>query len=98
MSELNLAGACIFRPVGRQRAGRLHAVALPYQTGDLLDVERRVLECLGRGPSQRVEWLPTEVQRQLFEHAASGAPGDAARLKSQIARFLHGHKDASESR
>ena len=71
---------------------------LPYQTGDLLDVERRVLECLGAALVSEWNGLPTEVQRRLFEHAASGAPGDAARLKSQIARFLHGHKDASESR
>ena len=72
--------------------------ALPYQTGDLLDVERRVLECLGAALVSEWNGLPTEVQRRLFEHAASGAPGDAARLRSQIARFLHGHKDASESR
>jgi hypothetical protein len=71
---------------------------LPYQTGDLLDVERRVLECLGAGLVSEWNGLPTEVQRRLFEHATSGAPGDAARLKSQIARFLHGPKDASESR
>ena len=68
---------------------------LPYETGDLLDVERRVLECLGAALVSEWNGLPTEVQRKLFEHAASGASGDAARLKSQIARFLHGHKDAS---
>ena len=71
---------------------------LPYEIGDLLDVERRVLECLGAALVSEWNGLPTEVQRRLFERAASGASGDAARLKSQIARFLHGHKDASESR
>jgi hypothetical protein len=71
---------------------------LPYETGGLSDVERRILECLGAALVSEWNGLPTEVQRRLFEHAASGTSGDAARLKSQIARFRHGHKDASESR
>jgi len=46
------------------------------------------------------EWndLPTDVQRRLFEHAASGKSHDAALLKTRIARFLHDHKDASDPR
>jgi hypothetical protein len=42
-----------------------------------------------------IEWidLPTDVQRRLFEHAASGKSHDAALLKARIARFLHNHKD-----
>jgi len=71
---------------------------LPYETGDLLDVERRVLECLGAALVSEWNGLPTDVQRRLFEYAASGASRDAAQLKSRIARFLHDHKDASESR
>ena len=68
---------------------------LPYEPGDLLEVERRVLECLGAA-----EWngLPTDVQRRLFEHPASGKSRDAALLKTRIARFLHDNKDASDSR
>jgi hypothetical protein len=66
---------------------------LPYEPSDLLDVERRVLECLGA--ALVIEWndLPTDVQRRLFEHAASGKSHDAALLKARIARFLHNHKD-----
>ena len=45
---------------------------LPYETGDLLDVERRVLECLGAAPVSEWNGLPTDVQRRLFEYAASG--------------------------
>ena len=71
---------------------------LPYEIGDLLDVERRVPGVSRLGLVSEWNGLPAEVQRRLFEHAASGASGDAARLKSQIARFLHSHKDASESR
>ena len=70
---------------------------LPYETGDLLDVERRVLECLGAALVSEWNGLPTDVQRKLFEHAASGASRDAAPLKSRLARFLHDRKDASES-
>jgi hypothetical protein len=66
---------------------------LPYETGDLLDAERRVLECLGAALVSEWNDLPTDVQRRLFEHAASRKSYDAARLKARIARFLHNHKD-----
>ncbi len=66
---------------------------LPYKTGDLLDAERRVLECLGAALVSEWNDLPTDVQRRLFEHAASGNSHDAALLKARIARFLHNHKD-----
>ena len=70
---------------------------LPYETGDLLDLERRVLECLGAALVSEWNNLPTDVQRRLFEHATSGKSRDAALLKTRIARFLHDHKDASDS-
>ena len=71
---------------------------LPYETGDLLDLERRVLECLGAALVSEWNGLPTDVQRRLFEHAASGKSHDDALLKTRIARFLHDHKDALGSR
>ena len=70
---------------------------LPYEAGDLLEVERRVLECLGAALVSEWSDLPTDVQRRLFEHATSGKLGDAALLKTRIARFLHDHKDALDS-
>jgi hypothetical protein len=66
---------------------------LPYETGDLMDAERRVLECLGAALVSEWNGLPTDVQRRLFEHAASAKSHDAALLKARIARFLHNHKD-----
>jgi hypothetical protein len=66
---------------------------LPYETGDLLDAECRVLECLGAPLVSEWNGLPTDVQRRLFEHAASAKSHDAALLKARIARFLHNHKD-----
>ena len=80
--------------VGTRKAGRQ-----PYrgpcrmETSDLLDAERRVLECLGAALVSEWNDLPTDVQRRLFEHAASGKSHDAALLKARIARFLHNHKD-----
>jgi hypothetical protein len=59
---------------------------LPYETGDLLDAERRVLECLGAALVSEWNGLPTDVQRRLFEHAASGKSHDVALLKARIAR------------
>ena len=60
--------------------------------------KRRVLECLGAALVSEWNGLPTDVQRRLFEHAASGKSRDAALLKTRIARFLHDHKDASDWR
>src|SRR5271155_1713335 len=71
---------------------------LPYETGVLLKPERRVLECLGAALVSEWSNLPTDVQRRLFEHATSGKLRDAALLKTRIARFLHDHKDDSDSR
>jgi hypothetical protein len=66
---------------------------LPYKSGDLLDAERRVLECLGAALVSEWNDLPTDVQRRLFEHAATGKSHDAALLKARITRFLHNHED-----
>jgi hypothetical protein len=66
---------------------------LPYEPSDLLHVERRVLECLGGALVSAWNDMPTDVQRRLFEHAASGKSYDAALFKARIARFLHNHKD-----
>jgi hypothetical protein len=57
-------------------------------------VEERVLRFLGAAVIMQWNDLPTEIQRKLFDDAASMS--DSARqfeLKRQIARFLHEHKD-----
>ena len=45
---------------------------LPYETGDLLDAERRVLECLGA--ALVIEWndLPTDVPAQALRARGVG--------------------------
>jgi hypothetical protein len=56
--------------------------------------EERVLRCLGAAVIMQWNDLPTEIQRKLFDDAASMS--DLVRqfeLKQQIARFLHEHKD-----
>jgi hypothetical protein len=56
------------------------------------------LECLGAALVSEWNDLPTDVQRRLFVHAASGKSHATAVLKTQIARFLHDHKGASGGR
>ena len=56
--------------------------------------DKKILECLGAAVIMRWGTLPTKIQRDLFEYAASLA--DLAQTtppKGQIARFLHNHKD-----
>jgi len=43
--------------------------SLPYEAGGLLDMERRILECLGAALVSEWNSLPTDIQRKLFEHA-----------------------------
>ncbi len=71
---------------------------MPYEPGDLLLLERRVLVCLGAALVSEWNGLANDVQRRLFERATSGKSHDAALLKARIARFLHDHKDDSDSR
>jgi hypothetical protein len=76
--------------------GGASAVSWPvrYEAGDLLETERRVLECLGAALVSEWNDLPTDLQRRLFEHATTGKSHDPAVLKERIARFLHDYKDA----
>jgi hypothetical protein len=56
--------------------------------------DKKILECLGTAVIMRWGTLPTKIQRELFEHAASLADlAQTASAKGQIARFLHNHKD-----
>lgn len=58
------------------------------------EAEQRILRRLGAAMIAKWNDLPTEMQRQLFQHAVStGEPRDVSQLKEEIARFLHNHKD-----
>lgn len=60
------------------------------------EVEKKILRCLGAAVIVQWNELPTEIQRRLFQHAVTmGEPPHAIRLKEEIARFLHNHKDAA---
>ncbi len=60
----------------------------------LQEAEERILRCLGAAVILQWNDLPTEIQRNLFEDAASMSdPARRFRLKQLIARFLHDHKD-----
>jgi hypothetical protein len=56
--------------------------------------EERILRYLGAAVIMQWNNLPTEIQRILFEDAASmGTATRRFQLKQQIAQFLHDHKD-----
>ena len=56
--------------------------------------EERILKCLGAAVIMQWNDLPTGIQRDLFMDATSMSdPARQFRLKQQIARFLHDHKD-----
>jgi hypothetical protein len=55
--------------------------------------EEHILRCLGVAVIMQWDDLPTDIQRELFEHAISmGKLQHTAELKGQIARFLYKHK------
>ena len=59
--------------------------------------EERILRCLGAAVILQWNDLPTDIQRLIFEDAASMSdPERRFRLKQQMARFLHNHKDDAE--
>ena len=68
---------------------------LSHGASDLTDIERNVLECLGAAVVREWNNLPTDIQRALFQCATTDKSSDRIQLKSQIARFLHDHKDAA---
>lgn len=59
----------------------------------LVETEEHILRCLGAAVVLQWNYLPTEIQRKLFEHAISMDEPRSPELKQGIARFLHIHKD-----
>jgi hypothetical protein len=60
----------------------------------LAATEERVLRCLGAAVIMQWNSIPKKLQRELFDSAGSmGDLLDVAKLRGQIARFLHKHKD-----
>ncbi|HEY2754936.1 MAG TPA: hypothetical protein VGJ01_04255 [Pseudolabrys sp.] len=57
-------------------------------------VEEHILPCLGAAVIMQWNTIPTKLQRELFDTAASmGELLQTAEPRGQIARFLHDHKD-----
>jgi len=60
----------------------------------LTEAEERILRCLGAAVIMKWNDLTTGTQRQLYGAAVSvGEPRTKIKLKEQISRFLHTHKD-----
>jgi hypothetical protein len=65
----------------------------------LSERETHILQYLGAAVLLRWNDLPTHIQRDLFDHTLVDVePREIARLKDQIARFLHKHKDDNRDR
>jgi hypothetical protein len=79
----------------REDEGGAHFLSwvLKYESGDLDDRERLILECLGAAVVCEWNELPRDHQRALFKKASVNKPYEPAQLRLEIARFLHNHKD-----
>ncbi len=65
--------------------------ALPFKRRT--EEEEHILRCLGAAVIMHWNDLPTDIQRELFDHAISmGELGRTAELKDQVARFLRKYK------
>jgi hypothetical protein len=72
----------------------LHGSEPDREAGTLAATEERVLRCLGAAVIMQWNTIPKKLQRELFDSAGSmGDLLDVAKLRGQIARFLHKHKD-----
>lgn len=61
----------------------------------LPEQEEHILRCLGAALIMQWNTLPRKLQRELFDNAGSmGELLDTGKLRGQVARFLHKHKDA----
>ncbi len=76
-------------PKGEPQEGRDTLTALTV----LAKEEEHILRCLGAAVIMHWNDLPTDIQRELFDHAISmGELGRTAEMKDQVARFLRKYK------
>jgi hypothetical protein len=72
----------------------LHGPEQDGKADALAATEEHVLRCLGAAVIMQWNTIPKKLQRELFDSAGSmGDVLDVAKLRGQIARFLHKHKD-----
>lgn len=70
------------------------ALAPTGATDSIDDSELRILARLGAALLDEWRELPPDLQRTVARRAATlGAPGDHARVRENLARFLHEHRD-----
>jgi hypothetical protein len=73
---------------------RTDAAGSPLADKTVAEIEEHVLRCLGAAVIMQWNTIPTKLQRELFDTAASmGELLQTAELRGQIARFLHDHND-----
>jgi hypothetical protein len=61
-------------------------------------IEEHILRCLGAAVIMQWNTIPTKLKRELFDTAGSlGEVPETIALRGRIARFLHDHKDETNS-
>jgi hypothetical protein len=62
------------------------------------DTEEHLLRCLGAAVIMQWNTIPKKLQRELFDTAGSlGDVLQTVKLRGQLARFLHNHKDEDKA-
>jgi hypothetical protein len=62
------------------------------------ETEERLLRCLGAAVIMQWNTIPKKLQRELFDTAGSlGDVLQTVKLRGQLARFLHSHKDEEKA-
>ncbi len=62
------------------------------------ETEEHLLRCLGAAVIMQWNTIPKKLQRELFDTAGSlGNMLQTVKLRGQLARFLHNHKDEDKS-
>jgi hypothetical protein len=90
------AGHPLARALARweNEGGTPQPISEKVKRAALAQEEEHILQCLGAAVIMQWNSLPTDIQRELFEHAVSiDDPRHTPELKEQIARFLHKHKN-----
>ena len=69
------------------------------QENAVAEIEEHILRCLGAAVIMQWSTIPTKLQRELFDTAGSLADvRQTTKLRGEIARFLHDHKDKENSK
>lgn len=98
-STTDLRAVARWEGEGGARAWRISSREKGAVPMKLAEEEQHILHCLGAAALLLWTELPVDIQRRIFESAASVSASDHTdRLRERLARFLHDHKDDDKAR